>query len=396
MKELYLHVGTPKTGTSAIQRFCADNSTILQREGISYKKMPFKYRDASSVRNGRFLMGPIIDEEGNRHEEEEKIRYEKGLELVLEQFETCDRVILSDESIWLYVHQDHGEALQKLCDFGNEHGFIVKIIVYLRRQDEFVSSLWRQKVKEGRPLSAYENYGKDGNVRKRCSYCKTLTIFRDVVGRENIIVRRFERDKFVGGSILPDFLDIFGLELTDEYVMDNEVMNLSTNNDYTNIQRILNQLSPRPDIIFTNQSKYFADIALRLSEKDGEYSILMDEEGTEQFMSTYMNGNRKIAKEYFGEDGDLFTAKKKDLPVWTSDSEHFQEAIIKYFGQALLDQQGKIEEMQQQIKELEKNKAEMSAAIGKSSQEIESIRQRTEKRGFYRRVKNKVARIIKK
>ena len=49
--------------------------------------------------------------------------------------------------------------------------------------------------------------------------------------------------------------------------MDNEVMNLSTNNDYTNIQRILNQLSPHPDVIFTNQSKYFADIALRLSEK---------------------------------------------------------------------------------------------------------------------------------
>ena len=370
MKELYLHVGTPKTGTSAIQRFCADNSAILEREGISYRKMPFRYRDASAVRNGRFLMGPVTDDEGNRDEEEEKIRYTKGLELVLEQFKTCDKVILSDESLWLYVHLDNGEALRKLCEFGEAHGFVVKIIVYLRRQDEFISSLWRQKVKEGRPLGEYRDYGKDGHVRKRCSYCKTLTVFRDVVGRENITVRRFERNKFVGGSILPDFLDIFGLKLTDEYVMDNEVMNLSTNNDYTNIQRILNQLSPHPNVICTNQSKYFADIALRLSEKDGEYSILMDEAQTEQFMSTYMNGNHKIAKEYFGEDGDLFTAKQKDLPVWSSDSQHFQESIIKYFGQALLDQQGRMEAMQGRIKELEASQNELKLALEQMRTEL--------------------------
>lgn len=391
MKELYLHVGTPKTGTSAIQRFCADNSAILEREGISYRKMPFRYRDASAGRNGRFLIGTVTDEEGKRNEEEERVRYEKGLEIVLEQFKEFDKVILSDEGIWLYMHRDKGETLRKLCDFGKEHGFEVKIIAYLRRQDEFMSSLWRQIVKEGKPLCEYSDYGNDGNLKKRCSYCKTLTLFRDVVGKENIIVRRFERDKFVGGSVLPDFLDIFGLKLTDEYVMDNEVMNLSTNNDYTNIQRILNQLSPHPDVICTNQSKYFAHIALRLSEKDGEYSILMDEEHTEQFMSTYMNGNRKIAKEYFGEDGDLFTAKQKDLPVWSSDSQHFQESIIKYFGQALWDQQGRMEAMQGRIKELEASQNELKLALEQMRTELQKgwIRRQISRIGrFARRIVN--------
>ena len=296
-------------------------------------------------------MGPLTDEEGNRDEEEEKVRYEKGLQLVLEQFEVCDKVILSDESIWLYVNQDKGAALRKLCEFGEEHGFVVRIIVYLRRQDEFISSLWRQKVKEGRPLSAYENYGRDRNVRRRCSYYETLKIFEEVVGRENVIVHRFERDKFVGGSILPDFLDIFGVKLTDDYVTDNEVMNLSTNNDYTNIQRILNQLSARPNVIFTQQSKFFADIALRLSEIDGEYSILMDKAGTDAFLEAYEEGNRKIAEEYFGEESNLFTVKEKDLPVWSSDTERFQQAIIKYFGQGLLDQQQRIDEVRENLKE---------------------------------------------
>ena len=85
-----------------------------------------------------------------------------------------------------------------------------------------------------------------------------------------------------------------------------------------------------------------------------------------------MNGNHKIAKEYFGEDGDLFTAKQKDLPVWSSDSQHFQESIIKYFGQALLDQQGRMEAMQGRIKELEASQNELKLALEQMRTELHS------------------------
>ena len=34
MKTLYLHIGTPKTGTSALQYFCAGNRKILEEKGI--------------------------------------------------------------------------------------------------------------------------------------------------------------------------------------------------------------------------------------------------------------------------------------------------------------------------------------------------------------------------
>ena len=98
----------------------------------------------------------------------------------------------------------------------------------------------------------------------------------------------------------------------------------------------------------------------------------MDEEHTEQFMSTYMNGNRKIAKEYFGEDGDLFTGKTKNLPVWSRESQHFQESIIKYFGQALLDQQGRMEAMQGRIKELEASQNELKLALEQMRTELHS------------------------
>lgn len=36
MKTLYLHIGTPKTGTSAIQIFCKDNQETLKKQGYYY------------------------------------------------------------------------------------------------------------------------------------------------------------------------------------------------------------------------------------------------------------------------------------------------------------------------------------------------------------------------
>ena len=35
MKTLYLHIGTPKTGTTSIQHFCYDNMNRLSEEGYN-------------------------------------------------------------------------------------------------------------------------------------------------------------------------------------------------------------------------------------------------------------------------------------------------------------------------------------------------------------------------
>ena len=70
MKTLYLHIGTPKTGTSALQSFLLSNSELLESRGACYRQMPWEYpRDASQRRNGHFLIGRVYDGSGNSDQE---------------------------------------------------------------------------------------------------------------------------------------------------------------------------------------------------------------------------------------------------------------------------------------------------------------------------------------
>ena len=71
MKTLYIHIGTPKTGTTSIQNFCGLNREKLKEQGVLYPIMNYHYERKSVNRNGYFLTG-TIKENGTRNKEKEK------------------------------------------------------------------------------------------------------------------------------------------------------------------------------------------------------------------------------------------------------------------------------------------------------------------------------------
>lgn len=71
MKTLYVHVGQPKTGTTALQVFCLKNRKVLNKKGYEYPFFEYKYKHINRRRNGHFLVGIVRDEDGNRLKEEE-------------------------------------------------------------------------------------------------------------------------------------------------------------------------------------------------------------------------------------------------------------------------------------------------------------------------------------
>lgn len=52
MKTLYIHIGTPKTGTTSIQNFCGLNREKLKEQGVLYPIMNYHYERKSVNRNG--------------------------------------------------------------------------------------------------------------------------------------------------------------------------------------------------------------------------------------------------------------------------------------------------------------------------------------------------------
>lgn len=115
--------------------------------------------------------------------------------MIHREFEKYDNVILSDENIW---HSSNGRKFPfwaKLMQDAKEHDYQVKVIVYIRRQDGLANSWLSQQVKEGWNTNATIKWDSFQRKTRKVvfNYYLLLEKIAEVTGRENIIVRIFDR-----------------------------------------------------------------------------------------------------------------------------------------------------------------------------------------------------------
>lgn len=354
MKTLYLHIGTPKTATTAIQRFCEDNQSILNKYGYDYPAFAYRYSNVGIWRNGHFLVGKMFDEEGKRDFAREDAIFEEGFRTIYELFEKYDNIVLSDEGIWHFGIKGRTGFLERMQRELEKGRFTLKIIVYLRRQDDFLYSWWNQQVKEGMHPSSVFNWERMTKELPfiKLDYYSVLEQYAGVAGRENIIVRLFDRNKFFGNSIHADFLNAIGLQFSDEWKLSDEVQNLSLTKNDNEIKRILNEI-PALD---AKSNQVFRKVLQDCSEyapDDNKYGMFSKEE-TAEFLSQYEEGNRKIAKEYLGTEAPLFSDEYKAQEKWDADNPEMRESVIRFVGNLAVYIVQENEKLQNENKELKK------------------------------------------
>lgn len=347
MKTLYLHIGTPKTATTAIQFFCRDNQELLNRQGYFYPVFEWKYPNVLRTRNAHFLVGDTyLSREERSLEEEEKV-FQEAFGQIYEAFEQYDGVILSDESMWNHGFRIDGwSRLKKELE---RNIFTIKVIVYLRRQDEFTYSWWNQVVKEG--MKKTSSFTWEEMLEKlpvvQLDYYGTLEKIAAVVGKENITVRKFDRSSFVGQAIQADFADAIGLELSEGYQIESKVENISLTKSSNEIKRLLNCLpgldKKRNDLF----REYLSGISMNPRD-DRQYSMLSEPE-LREFMSKYEEGNRRIAEEYLKGQDKLFDDSYQVEKKWESGNSLMVEDAVTFFGMVTLSLLKKNEELEHQI-----------------------------------------------
>lgn len=323
-KTLYVHVGTTKTGTTAIQSFCIDNQEVLNKKGYCYPMFPYRYKDVSERRNAHFL----LEEAANPQEGV----FREGMDKIHELFRTYNNMIVSDEGIWSATYEQRITMWRALKAEAKVGGFRIKIIVYLRRQDMYLISGWNQMVKSGIGNGAgmpWKDYVNKLDYINKMNYGTHLKKLAALFGKKNLIVRRFEPKRFAGGSIYFDFLQSVGLELTEEFHIEQSERNTRLAGNTHEIQRILNAMPG----VNPGYHSFFRQALLSFADLSGEnYPCEMfSKEEAEAFMGRYEEENKLVSEEFF--DGEeLFETSWKDIPKWEKDNPQMQDDIIRFVG----------------------------------------------------------------
>ena len=372
MKRLILHIGTHKTGTTAVQGFLKVNAELLEREtGIFYPVYPAKYSRTKPAHNGKFLhcQASMRASGGKR----ERADVNGGSDWIREEFakqvQEHDIILLSDEQIWKSLNSKKN-YLKSLHDVISECGIEqTDVVVYFRRQDEYLESYWKQWIKSDvHYTKTFSEHLHDNKkiVMRYLDYAKGMKRLERTFGKEHVIVRRYQRDVLTRGDMRYDFADAVGFAITDEYIFPEEANdprapkgNVSLSNNLTEIIRCANLSPSYHDTTF--QDRFFRDFrdaartASLVSPESAQKASMLSSEQREALLIRFSTGNASIARERFGiENGMLFDPPSEDLGHWEPDALSLQRDTTIFLTEVIAQMAARIEDLEGQVAELKR------------------------------------------
>lgn len=180
IKQLYLHIGRGKTGTTAIQRFLSVHRAELLAAGLHYLEADEAARMGHQNFAKSFICHPPPYMEMPPHLE--RARDEVRAELVAS---TAPHALLSSENLTLADIP----ALASFCRDAVDTARI-KIIFFARSQDELVESQYNQMIKLALCQKTFSEY-LDSELEE-LDFAALLAPWSAEFGKENIIARVFD------------------------------------------------------------------------------------------------------------------------------------------------------------------------------------------------------------
>ena len=215
---LCLHIGMPKTGTTAIQHFLDQNREALRRNGTLYPTCGIPtFQHAALVKSIAEPRYPWVKFNA-AIECFDPVAYVNRMFEECRQKE-CSRILLSSEFFWaapamqsdLSYHTVSEENLGYLEDFVSRCGELfrvfdrVQVIVYLRRQDVWLDSFFGQQIKDGFTVPEEQQLLEP---RIYLLYAENLQLWAREFGEENILVRIYGNQL---ADVTTDFCQLVGL-----------------------------------------------------------------------------------------------------------------------------------------------------------------------------------------
>jgi hypothetical protein len=333
-----LHIGTEKTGTTALQSALSGLRDSLSEQGMFYAGAP---GDLNSRRLAAvFTPFRVSDDFLVRHDLAEPEKFLAWRDRTLSEFcdeieaagERHDTYVLSSEHFSSRVLTD--EAVIELAQFLSTRFSEVRVVCYLRRQDEMAVSRINEGLRAGFPRRQFPTTKGGGRLPPLYDYYGIFKRWSLAFGSASMHLRIFDRSELVGGDIVKDFSETqLGVPLDFD---EEGAPNVSLNANAQLALMMFNEvMGPESRLKVVAQRRELAAYLERVAAGPGYKPIRAS---ALNFYELFRESNNRLAREYFKKDR-LFDERFDSYPNCEADpdiraassllSEYFEHRYVE-------------------------------------------------------------------
>jgi hypothetical protein len=328
--DLIVHIGTGKAGSSSIQAYLHENRERLGELGLLYPKTPgaprharvglFLKSDAQLERSPAWYKQKLSDPTRFRR------RFRRRLFSEIEG-SGLSRVLLSDEILF---HLD-ARAVRRMRRLTDQMAKSLRLVVYLRRQDDHLVSRYQQGVKTGMVLRLSEWAQRD--MSYLYDYHANLRTWHRLLAPDAIVVRRFEAGSFVDGSLYQDFLDAAEIDARAEDLQQITKRNESLDAESVEFLRLFNLYRVENEGANAGLIDNWSEFT-RLAEASSGPVLTLPDPLLDRFMERWEGANQAVARRWLGDaTGELFHVPRRTHKTTTV--QRFDPARVDHFLELL-------------------------------------------------------------
>ena len=295
MRKLIVHIGCAKGGSSAIQAGLRTNHAALATQGVVVASADLRCGSEITGSQAGFFDSLVCDRQAH------DVPNLGDLLDALADEHDASTIVLSAEN--LCNPMGFEKIFAKVGD-----RFDTRIVMYVRRQDEFLESAWQQwEVKRGGSLLAWlvKCIGIHGN------WLEILAPWADTFGDERMVARIFDRKRLAGGDVFQDFCAVLEVDAAALHPPGEVNMGLTP---------LLNRLVEGRGYLFDgpHDGAFYdslRDLAKDLVERDELAGRLFSSAEAEAVMLRYEQANERFRQRYLPNEKPPLFAYQREAPA---------------------------------------------------------------------------------
>lgn len=312
-RELYIHIGYPKTGTTTLQTHLFPKHSELQCFGIGNEQFTFTNDICYCKEN---------------HIKRNQQDYVREVVKAINKYPSA-KIVYSDETLigtsiffqfipkpYIWTTEPNSIARKLEMIFGDVGLFSnIKIIITIRKQEEMLKSIYSQIYdgfrifKETKNFAAFLDYTfneKFANIDNSLYYYDVVKTYVDYFGQENVKVLVFEdlkedQDSFIGD--LSNFMDINKEEaialVSKKHLnsrnLQNQLYGVNAN-WFSDLNCFKNRLMGNRNIGIYNS--FIGRILKKSSNSGKKINLSIDDCTKRMIVETFRENNQKLAEEF--------------------------------------------------------------------------------------------------